>query len=488
MTDAEFQTWANSPDAVRCVLVEAVARVSSTETTRYLSSSGYVTTASDTPAHTVYEPCIVGGVSVTERLPLEGSASLGWGDIEVDNTGGVRDSWLSDIWAGRTVSVFVGDPRWPRSDFRPVFSGIAEDIGSRSEDRLNILLRDKSQSLNDAIIETTIGGTGPNKDEVVPLCFGEVHNVTPVLTDPGTLTYKVHNGAIEQVIEVRDNGVPVSFTPTLASGTFMLAASPVGTVTASVQGSKPGGTYLSTVGALIKHIVTTYGKTPLVTADLDVTQIDAFDAANTAAVGIYMQDKENLLDVCQRLAASVGAQVAFNASGKLQILRVSLPASGTPTTLDASGMVDGTLQIADTPAVRPAIKLAYCRNYTVQAGLQTGLPAEHLDMYGKEWLYALVKDQTTADNWKMTTNPEAVETLLQSRTHTETEATRRQSLWGVRRLVLRLEAFGSTALVNLGAALTLTHSRFGLSGGKTGQVISKTVDWLTHKVTLEVLI
>ena len=488
MTDAEFEAWASRPDAIRCVLVEVAVRSGEAELTRCLSSVGYVTGAADMPAHTIYDPCIVGGVSVTETLPLDGAASLSWGDIEVANPDGVRDTWLDDIWSGRPVTVLCGDVRWPRSDFRTVFTGVVEDVGARSIDRLNLLLRDKSQRLNVAITEATLGGTGTNAGDLVPLCFGEVHNITPVLLDPATLTYQVHAGAIEAIIEVRDNGIPVSYGYDLAAGTFTLSASPVGSITASVQGSRSGGVYRARPGALIQHLATTYGAQPMTAADLDAAQLAAFDAAHPQTVGLYLDGRANLLETLQSIAASVGAQVVFTPDGRLQIQKIALPAAGAATAVQVADTVLGSLCVAQSPKLRPSVRLAYCRNFTVQDGLQTGLPAEHLAMYGREWLVVQASDSAVADLWRLTTAPEEVQTLLQARLDAEAEAVRRLGLWGVRRLVLGFEVVGRFLTVPLGGAVVLTHTRFGLASGKTGQVVGKTTDWLGHRVKFEVLV
>lgn len=488
MTDAQFQAWAADPDAIRCILVEAVANVGGTETTRYLSNVGFVTAAGDAPANTTYLACIQGGVNVTESLPLSGKPSLSWGDIEIANSDGVRDSWLEDVWSGRTVTVKVGDVRWPVAEFRTVFSGVTEDISVRNADTLNLLLRDKSQRLNVPMTEATLANATLNSTTLKPLCFGEVHNITPVLSDSATLTYMVHDGPIEAIIEVRDNGIPVSFGANLANGTFALSASPVGTITASVQGAKPAGAYLSTVGPLVKHIAATYGTTPLAAGDLDVAQIDSFTASHPQVVGAFVTGRTNMINVLQDLAASVGAQVVMTPEGKLQIKKVALPAAGTPANVTASDMLAGTLGVSSVPPVVASVRLQYCRNFTVQTGLQTGLPPAHAELYGQEWLVVQALDQAAADLRNLSTSPEEVPTLLQVRSQAEAEAGRRLTLWGVRRKVMKFDAFGASVTYPLGGAVTLTHSRFGLSGGVTGQVINKKTDWLGQKVSFEVLV
>ena len=226
MTDADFLIWLKSEGALRCVLVEAVAKVSGTETDFYLSSRGYVTGASDTPAHTTYLPVISGGCVINERLSLDGQgASLAFSDIEIDNTNGDLDAWLGYIWRNREVRVYLGDMRWTRADFRLMFDGIIEDLQARDRNVLNLVIRDKLQRLNTPVTETLLGGSTANKDRLIPVLLGECHNIEPLLTNPATLEYQVHGSAMEDFIEVRDNGVVVSVTESVSTGTPICRAS-----------------------------------------------------------------------------------------------------------------------------------------------------------------------------------------------------------------------------------------------------------------------
>lgn len=238
MTPTQFAAWLKDQSATRCILVEVNVKTGGLETTRYLSTTGYVTKSTDTPANTYYSPVVCGGVKFTQDLSLDGKVSMGFGDIELSNLDGSLDSWLNDYWNNRRIKVYVGDASWVRSEFQLIFDGTVTGIATRKRDTINIQLSDKLQRLNTPLSELRLGGTSSNADKLIPLTFGECHNVEPLLVDASNLEYQVHPGAIEQIIEVRDNGVPVAYSATLATGKFRLVNSPVGQITCSVQGAQ----------------------------------------------------------------------------------------------------------------------------------------------------------------------------------------------------------------------------------------------------------
>lgn len=489
MTDADFQTWLKSSSAVRCVLIEVGVLSGGVETARYLSNKGYVTGAADTPANTGYQPIAEGGIKVSERISLDGAASLTYGDIELDNTDGVRDSWLNDVWANRSIKVYLGDMRWPRADFQQIFNGVVSDIDSRTRNRLNLKLRDKLQRLNTPVSETKLGGATENADRLIPLTLGECHNVEPLLADPATELYQVHGGAIEDIIEVRDEGVPVSVTKQVASGTFTLDQSAEGLITASVQGDKPTA-YSNTVADLVQRLATGYGHATerFTNDDIDAANFSAFATANPQPVGLYVGDRANVLECCTRLAGSVGAQPVMSRAGLLRLLKIELPPSGTPTVITAADMVERSLQISERLEVIAAVKLGYARNWTVQQNLQTGIPASHKDLYAQEWLTVTKSDSAVATTYKLHSEPEMQETCLLVAADADTEAQRRLDLRKVPRTIYRFEGFSQMLTLELGQAVTLTHERFGLAAGVDGMVVGLSPDWMAGRCTVEVLV
>jgi hypothetical protein len=503
LTPQQFQQWLEDPSAVRCILVEAAANIAGTETSIYLSNRNYVTKPTDTPPNTAYLPVLQTSVKFTESMSLDGSGSMGYGDISIGNFSGEYDNWLQGAWQSRPVKIFLGDPKFARADFTEIFSGIIADVSSSGKDSINLQLRDYLETLNQPITETLLGNyykgnivetsvyDNPNKEQTLPLVFGEVFNITPLLMDPTELEYMVHNGPIERLIEVRDNGVPLvpgsGYTQNLTKGTFNLLVSPAGAITCSVQGDK-AAMYNTTVAAIIKHILKTY-VTPVAIADsnIDLVNFASFDATHPQSVGIFISGKENILSVCQQLAESLGAQLIADRYAKFKLLKIDTPVSG-PAVTDQDIIVD-SVSVSQKPEIQATYRLGYCKNYTVQQGLLTGIPAEHKDLLSGEWLSASVTNETAQELYRLTNLPEQKNTLLLSNANDEVseEAARLVEIWSQQRYVYRLTCTPGKLTLGLGDMITLQHKRFGLNSGVPAQVISTEIDWDTGYTTLEVL-
>lgn len=489
MTDSQFIAWLKDSSAIRCVLIEVDVKTGSVETTRFLSNKGYVTGPAETPANTAYAPFVVGGIRFTETLSLEGTASLSFGDIEIDNLSGDRDGWLDDVWANRSIKVFIGDVRWPRADFRLIFDGITAAVDTKNRGRINLRIGDKLQRLNTPVTEHKLGGSTANADRLVPLCFGECHNIEPLLVDPVVNEYQVHDGPIESIIEVRDNGVPVAFTPFLSTGKFRLAAQPAGQITASVQGDKPV-TYANDIATLIERLATQYGLVArrFTASELDSTAFSAFKTANTQPVGLYLNERVNVIEAMNRLAASVGGRVLITREGKLSLLKLTLPQATAGTTVTATDIVQHSLSVSQMPAVKAGVKLGYCKNWTPQTNnIAAGVPADHSDLYRQEWLTVTRTDSVAQADYRTFVEPTMEETLLLTNVDAVNEANRRLNMYNVQRKVLRYKGMPWLMLETLGASQTIFNSRFGLSNGVRGQIVMLATDWLNPHIDVEIL-
>lgn len=484
-----FSTWLEDVSANPVVLVEVTVNTGGSETTRYLSSKIYTTNQYDGPVNTAYEPVVMGGIKVNEALTVDGTASMSWGDIQIRNTDGSFDSWIDDVWSNRNVRVYFGDVTWPRSKFQKIFDGVISDIDSKGRTSMSLKIRDKLELLNQPMSEQKLGGATDNKDRNLPMLFGECHNITPLLVDPATHTYMVHNGPINGIIEVRDNGLPVTFTENATLGTFSLSQSPSGTITCSAQGFATGG-YTNNPVELVKRIVQNYGPAALryTLADIDIANFNTYTAANDKPIGYFVADRANVLDVCQNITKSIGAQLTMSRLGLLTLCRLDASITTTTYDLNTSHMFDRSLQISQRLSAIAAEKVGFCKNWTVQGDLQTAVVEEHKALYAEEWLTETVSDSTVATLYKLDVDPAQRDTYLLVRNDANAEASRKLNLLKTPRNVYQFEGTRATLQLSLGQYVTLTANRFGLSTKRIGQVIGLSPDWMTGHVTVSVLV
>ena len=489
MTDAQFTAWLQDSAAVRMVLIEAQVNVDGSEVTRYIASRLYTTGPADTPANVEYLPLATGGLAFTEQVSLTGEAGLSGGDIELDNADGALDGWLDDVWTNRAIRVWSGDPVWPRADFRLVFDGIIADVGVSGRESINLALRDKLQRLNTPITEAKLGGATQNKDAVLPVPFGECHNVTPLATNPATLEYG-YLGAVESIAEVRANGKPVSATINIATGRFTLTTNPLAQViTASIQGDNVAG-YAPRIAPLVQRIATGYGKVSdrFTAADLDMVNLATFDAAHPQLVGLHIADRTNQAQAIQQLAASVGAQAIMSRTGQLRLVQVALPGLGAPVEIGPDHMRERSLHPVQRLPVVAAVKIGFDQNYTVQASLTTSIPPEHADLYATEWLTETVVDDAVRARYRLSDDPVQIDTCLKTRADAHAEAARRLALNSVPRTIYEFDGEPEMMMLELGQAVTLTDARYGLQDGAPGVVVLLSRYWLTGRVTVGVMV
>jgi hypothetical protein len=485
-TQAEWDAWWADETARRVVLIETSALVAGVSTDIYMSAGpAYNTRADEVPANTHYAPIAsINGAFFVEALEINGSGGgLSAGEIGISNPNGVRDAWLRATWTwkNRPLRAYVGDASWDRDDFDLIFDGISANLLPKDSNSHALKLRDKSQQLNTPITEQKLGGTGPNRDMIIPLCFGSVHNFSPLLVDPVTLEYAGHNGQVESIFEVRDLGVPlpdgVDASP--LTGRFQLLEPPVGAITATIQGDAPGGVYSNTVSKLVQRLVKAFG-TPsrrLTDADLDTSNLAAFEAAHPQPVGLPVYDRLFVGEACRQLASSLGAQVSFSRLGKLRLLKLHLPAANPTRSVYPKHMLRGELIPVDRTEAIAAVKLGFNRNWTMQPGLQTGIPPEHKALFDTEWLTSTAVDPTAQADNQLSADPEQEGTLLLRRVDADAEAQRRLNMWKTPHTMYEFTGLHELMDLELGDVITVYHHRYDMENGVNAVVVSVGPIW-----------
>ena len=332
------------------------------------------------------------------------------------------------------------------------------------------------------------------QDTVLPLLFGECFNVTPLLVDNGSSNlggqvYMVHDGTIDEIIEVRDNGVPIPVEIDLNTGTFELLTSPYGTITCSAKGSTP---YSNTVAGIITKIVTGYGTEE---NRFQTTEVDFSSFNNESAVGLYCNERINILEVCSNLAKSVQANLVCPAIvvnndqvsvSKLRLVEIKVPTDTPKYYLNDDNMVLNSLSISEVFPVKPSVKLAYCKNHSVQVTTAAGVnPASKFE---DEYIFVSAVNSTKRTLYRDSGTVTEEQTLLLSTTQAQTEANKRLALWQDQRFIITASYLPYLIFAQLGDTVQVQSDRFGLSNGKLGMIYSITRNWVTGQVEIGVLI
>ena len=295
-----------------------------------------------------------------------------------------------------------------------------------------------------------------------------------------------------------------SIIPNLTTGTFSLNNKPAGTLTASVQGIKnsvsfPSATdlpvlskttYVNNIASIIALIVTQYGKpeTRLQLSDIDASNFYNFSRNFLQTVGIFISDRTNVLEVCQQILSSVGSQIYMTRSGKLQILTVGIPTADPIVNISMNDILHHSLAVSQKIEAKPAVKLGYNKNWTIQPDLLTAIPETHKALFSTEWYTKIYTDNTLKTLYKTSAMPTQKDTLLLEGAEATAEAIRLTNLYGKPKFVYKFTGISKLLSLKLGQAVTLTHPRFGLHVGKPGQVISLSPNWLNSTIEVEVLI
>jgi hypothetical protein len=173
--------------------------------------------------------------------------------------------------------------------------------------------------------------------------------------------------------------------------------------------------------------------------------------------------------------------------GKLRLIKIER-FTGAGTTIDLDNYEYGSLSISSRSDVVAGIRIGYCRNWTVQETLDTGIPPENKDMFGQEWLTVNARDSAVATAYKLYAEPPQTDTLLLRKVDAQSEASRRLEIWKSPHNIFSINGYAELLQLKLGQAVILKGSRWGLQDGKVGQVVSLESDWVSGRVGVEVMI
>lgn len=500
--------------------------------TFYVSTDPFVTSPTDTPAHTAFLPRLIdpgsigvsayssttsttsnSGTNGTNAVlgPTGGGTTLQSGELSLANADGLLDGWLNYGFDGRRVVIRIGEPGSPYpGGFTQIFQGTIDSLDADWE-TLILKLRDKqylfSPSMltnlylgNNALPAGVEGTPADLLGQPKPKIFGTVYNMSPLLVNTSKLTYQVNDGPIAAISAVYDRGsvlllgsdyataallqastvAPGGYNTCIAQGYFQLNSNPSGTVTADVV---QGTLAQQTVAQVLRTITLAAG---LTTAEISAADVTALDTLNSAPVGVFVSGTDTFLSVMDQIAQSIGAWYGFDTLGVLRMGVLSNPTGAPKLSLFDYNFNQNIERRAANDNNIPAWKvmLNYAKNWTVQTDLAGIVGAARVAYLAQGFRSVTQTLPSVLLQYKLATEMD-VDTLLINQSDATAEGNRQLALQSVRRDIfdVTIPVAQLPTLIFLDV-VQLTVNRFGLASGKMFRLIGITYQLNNSTVTL----
>jgi|GEM_PF-2386707 len=345
-----------------------------------------------------------------------------------------------------------------------------------------------SLSVSGAIWVGTNEGLESVSGRPKPLVYGRVNHVEPVLLDPAKLVYQVHDGPIQSVLGVYDQGVgltaagdsgdiyatapdPGKYRTDRSRGLLRLGSVPVGPLTVSLEGDASEGGYSAAVGEILRRLALRAG---LTTAQLDEGSFAALSAARPGVIGYVVAESATAEQAISEVADSVGAYWVYTRGGLLSVGVVEGPGTAVAEITEAD-IVLGTLERLPAPTPVQRWRIAYGRVHRPHAAneiagsVYSGAPSTWLYLQS-EWRWAVAESSDLGADV-----PTADEVLVHScyayEADARAEAERRLALYSAPRDVYSMGLTKYRHQLDIGQTVTLRLSRYGLTAGKQMVVV-----------------
>lgn len=477
VTDEEYIRWLSDTTELRVILGEFEAYDQGTVVTHRVGTEFFTTDPSDSVPNVIYTGSLVGTPTFTSRATENygGSTFISFGNVTIDNTGGVIDHWINQSFAGRPAVLRIGDPEWNIDDFRVIFDGVADRIDIPDDGSLDIYIKDKQRLLDAPIQTNRMNETNDSAGDLIPLCYGECYNITPTPDAENPRRFVIHDGSIEAVDAVYINGVKTTaYSASLAEGYITMNSEPDGTVTCDARGDNSEG-YADTIPVIANRMVNRVVDANATYSRLPRTWLDAKS-------GLYINSRTNLLDALDSLGTAF--RYGFDRLGNFSFAPLAEP--GNPV-----AVIDGLETYGDLGVIKGDVPICkatvgYKRNYTVQPSIDDGASSEHRAFVSKDYtMFAVSEDESIKEEFVIAQEPDAVGSVFVDESDAITESQRLLSLFSKQRYFATISAYSRPLTLSIGDTITLIDGRFGLEDGADFVVMGITEHLIDSKVDLE---
>ncbi|WP_372069723.1 glycoside hydrolase family 18 protein (plasmid) [Tistrella mobilis] len=521
------QAWATLPSADE-------RRDDGLATLRY-ADKPMTTGADDLPAHSWWDGRATSPLSIERGIPIAPEAtdrtSVELGRVELANADGGLDEVPArfDI-GGRQVIVRALHrdlPGWRHSASALLVDG----LGTAWEaDRQTLTLTVEGQAgwadrpLQSRLYAGTGGAEGGEDlaGKPMPVLFGRVRNVEPVLIDPMGI-YQLHHRAMRGVLAVRDKGfaidpagvdcpnfddlkaatVPAGTYATCLAGGYLRLGTypPAGVVTCDADGDAVGGWAATTADVLLRLLV------DHAAVDLSRIGLDAVAALAVAVPGVigWYQGTETATvgEVIDRVTRAAAAWWGSDGRGVVEVGRLALPRVTPDYALDQTIILE-TPERLDLPdsIAQPSWRrrVGWRRNWRVQgaadlpeAPVEPAVPREFLS---EQWRVATAVDTSLLADRLRAIDADIIETAYDAQADAQALADHLLSLYGRPALALSITVPPLLAeevvdgvptlrrAVRIGSTIRVTYPRYGLSAGRNLVLVGVSEDWAAGRWVL----
>ena len=233
----------------------------------------------------------------------------------------------------------------------------------------------------------------------------------------------------------------------------------------------------------------------IVISILEATNVDSqsrsyFDATADKAIGVYIAERRNRLDVADEAMSGIGSWYGRSREGMLRFGRVE----GNPATHDfaliEADMWPDTLHVAQLIPPAKQHRIGYRRNYTNQSGaLFTGVSADNQVLFSND--YSITQPILGTDEGAnggfhtLAIVPDFIPSQMALSSDAADEAARLDAMyfgWGA---IFACTTGRIGTAIDIGQVVKITHSRYELSGGVNMTCVDITDNPSLDKVELK---
>lgn len=490
---------------------------------QYFADDEFITIPGDVPSNTNMRPRLIQAMNFKASIPLptdlNAKGNISQGLIIIANNDGELDNLLIASWIGRIFTIKVGgsfnvgkfnETSLLYSEMPIILKGIIQDI-SWNEDEIRLTVRSRMSELDKSIQNTLYLGTGSLEgdsnlqDQPKPLAYGKIINIAPPLVDTVNLIYQLHDGAMQAVDEVRDNGVLLLFdadyaditgatatldageyATSLATGFIKLGGIPDGQVTVDLQGDKTPS-YTSKASEILRRIATT--KSTFVDPDeIDSISFNDVSGDEISVSGIWLghEKTSSFTEVFNLLMLSDDGWWTLRRDGKLAVgLHIDPVKTISIRTLEDKDILN-KLERRKTPEPVWRYRIGYEKKNTVQDESSFAGSVSQADkfLWSHEHKFISARDIVIESSFLKAQDLEVL-TLINTSADATIQSSTRLIRDKVRRDLYKVVGLRNNFQEKLGTVIKLQISQFDLDSGKNFLLVGITENSNTRSVELE---